>query len=72
MSLSSTTAEKLAKLNINLEITTESKYSSTTVEKLITIVVNNNLQIKVHAENYSSTTLEKFAKIGGPNITIVI
>ncbi len=72
MSISSATAEKLAVLNVNLEITAESKYSSETVEKLVKIVSDNNLQITIHAAKYSSASLEKFAKLGGPNVTIVI
>lgn len=72
MSISSTTAEKLAAMNVNLEITANANYSSTTVEKLVKIVAGNNLQITIHAESYSSTSLEKFAKLGGANITIVL
>ena len=72
MGITSTTAEKLANLNVNLEITPEAKYTSTTVEKLVKIVTKNNLHITIHAGSYTSTSLEKFAKIGGPNVTIKI
>ncbi|QKM51742.1 hypothetical protein B7760_05820 (plasmid) [Burkholderia glumae] len=72
MTISSTTAEKLANLNVNLEITANSKFTSTTVEKLVKIVTSKNLHITIHAGNYTSTSLERFAKIGGPNVTIVL
>jgi hypothetical protein len=72
MGITSATAEKLANLNVNLEITAESNYSSATVEKLIKIVVGNNLHITIHAANYSAASIEKFAKLGRANVTIVI
>lgn len=72
MSISSTTAEKLATMNVNLEISAESKYSASAVEKLVEIVTDNNLHIKIHAGTRSADSLMKFAKLGGSNITIVL
>lgn len=72
MSITSAAAEKLATMNINLEITPEASYTPTTVEKLIKTVTKNNLHITIHAGSYTPTSLEKFAKIGGPNVTIKI
>lgn len=72
MSITSATAEKLANLNVNLEITPEANYTSATVEKLVKIVTENNLHITIHAGKYTSSSLEKFARIGGSNVTIKI
>jgi ABC-type Zn uptake system ZnuABC Zn-binding protein ZnuA len=72
MGISSATAEKLAKLNVNLEITAESNYSPATVENLVKIVAGNNLHITIHAANYPAASIEKFAKLGGANVTVVI
>lgn len=62
MSISNTTAEKLAALNVNLEVAAEASYSSTTVEKLVRIVSSNNLHIKIHAGSYSSTGAREIRK----------
>ena len=48
MSITSTTAEKLANLNVNLEITPEANYTSTTVEKLVKIKSRNGYGSLVH------------------------
>jgi len=72
MAISSTTAEKLANIGVNIEIMADSNYSSTTVEKIVRIVASKNLHVTIHAANYSSTSLEKFAKIGGSSVTITI
>ena len=65
-------AEKIAAMNVNLEITSESNLSATTIEKLVRTVTEKNLHIKIHAANHEFSWIEKFAKIGGANITIVM
>lgn len=72
MSVTSISAEKIARAGANLEITENSKYSAISVEKLVQIATATGAQITIHAANYSSISLEKFVAVGNGNVTIVV
>lgn len=72
MSILSSSAENLARLGANLEITSKAGYLSTTVETIVRIAVSKGTHVTVHADGFLSSTLENIARIGGKNVTIVI
>lgn len=65
MAILPNTAENLARIGVNLEITPEAKYLPNTVENLVRIVKGNDAHITIHAGSYLPNTLENFARIGG-------
>lgn len=72
MSILSSSAENLARLGVNLEITSKAGYLSSTVEQIVKIAVGKGAHVTVHADGFLSSTLENIARIGGKNVTIVI
>ena len=49
----SSVAQNLAKLGVNLEITSDSSLSAATVENLIKIMIEKNSHITIYSKNYS-------------------
>jgi hypothetical protein len=72
MGISSESAKDIARIGSNIEITSESKFSSDSVKNIIRIAAPQGLHVKVHASNYSSDSLKDMARIGKENVTIVI
>lgn len=72
MTIMAMTAENLARLGANLEITADAKYMAATVENIIRIAVGAGGHVTVHASNYMAATLENFVKIGRNSVTIVV
>ena len=72
MTISSDSAKELARLGVDLEISSDSGYSSDSVKDIIRIVVADGRRITVHAGKYSSDSLKEMARIGKEHICIRI
>ena len=66
------TAEHLARLGANIEITAAAQYFPQTVNNIVQIVVANGAHITIEAGEYFPQALEHFVQLGGKNVTIKI
>lgn len=65
-------AENLAQMGANIEITKEAGYLPQTVERIIQIAVGRGASVTIEASKYLPTSLERFVAIGKGNVTIKI
>lgn len=66
------TAESLARLGANIEITAKSNYLPVTVESIVKIAAQTGAKVTIDAANYLPPSLESFVRLGGKNVTIRI
>lgn len=72
MAILPNSAEYLARLGANIEISSDARYLPASVESIIRIAVGTGAHVTVHADNYLPDTLENFVRIGKGKVTIKI
>lgn len=65
-------ANRLAELGANIEITAEARYLPQSVVELIMIARRKGTQVKVHAGGFLPQSLEEFVALAPGQVTVVI